>query len=62
MSSGKKSIQVAIKVRPLLRKEKEQQSLWRVVENSIQLTESQADPIYFGKNYIRPGHHLTGRT
>lgn len=47
--SGKNSIQVAIKVRPL--KEKDQQSSWRIVDNSIQLIESQTDPYYFGKNY-----------
>lgn len=46
--SGKNSIQVAIKVRPL--KEKDQQSSWRVVDNSIQLIDSQTDPYYFGKN------------
>lgn len=46
--SGKNSIQVAIKVRPLFRKEKDQVS-WRVVENSIQLVDSQSDPYYFGK-------------
>ncbi|XP_075152200.1 CENP-meta [Haematobia irritans] len=45
--SGKNSIQVAIKVRPLLKKEKDQQSLWRVINNSIQQSDSQTDPYYF---------------
>lgn len=48
--SGKNSIQVAIKVRPLLKKEKDQQPLWRVVNNSIQQADSQTDPYYFGKS------------
>lgn len=47
--SGKNSIQVGIKVRPLLKKEKDQQPLWRVVNNSIQQVDSQSDPYYFGK-------------
>ncbi|KAM7353936.1 CENP-meta isoform 2-T2 [Cochliomyia hominivorax] len=46
MSTGKNSVQVAIKVRPLFRKEKDQVS-WRVVDNSIQLADSQTDPYYF---------------
>ncbi|XP_061388628.1 centromere-associated protein E [Musca vetustissima] len=45
--SGKNSIQVGIKVRPLLKKEKDQQPLWRVVNNSIQQVDSQSDPYYF---------------
>ncbi|XP_073825611.1 CENP-meta isoform X2 [Musca autumnalis] len=45
--SGKNSIQVGIKVRPLLKKEKDQQPLWRVVNNSIQQVDSQNDPYYF---------------
>lgn len=47
--SGKNSIQVAIKVRPLFRKEKDQQFFWRIVDNSIQLVDSQSEPYYFGK-------------
>ncbi|XP_059220425.1 centromere-associated protein E [Stomoxys calcitrans] len=43
--SFKNSIQVGIKVRPLLKKE--QQTLWRVVNNSIQQADTQAEPFYF---------------
>ncbi|KAI8125882.1 hypothetical protein FF38_07584 [Lucilia cuprina] len=44
--SGRNSIQVAIKLRPLFRKEKDQ-NCWRVVDNSIQLVDSQSEPYYF---------------
>lgn len=45
--SGKNSIQVAIKVRPIMRKEKD--TPWRIVDNSIQLIDVQTEPYYFGK-------------
>ncbi|XP_037926413.1 kinesin-like protein KIN-7I [Hermetia illucens] len=43
------NIQVAIKVRPLSKKEKENKSTsqWRIVDNSIQLIDSQSEPFYF---------------
>ncbi|GBP09319.1 Kinesin-like protein KIN-7N [Eumeta japonica] len=53
--SGKNSIQVGIKVRPLLKKGKDQQIFWRVVDNSIQLLDSPSDPYYFGKTYTMMG-------
>uniref|UniRef100_A0A1A9W0R9 Kinesin motor domain-containing protein n=1 Tax=Glossina brevipalpis TaxID=37001 RepID=A0A1A9W0R9_9MUSC len=42
--SGKNSVLVAIKVRPV---GKDQSCNWRVVDNSIQLVDGQAEPYYF---------------
>lgn len=44
------NIKVAIKLRPLLKKEKDQKYLWKVVNNSIQQIDSQSEPYYFGKH------------
>ncbi|XP_055381414.1 uncharacterized protein LOC129611999 [Condylostylus longicornis] len=41
------NIKVAIKARPVLKKEKDSNVYWKISNNSIQLVESQAEPFYF---------------